>query len=89
MFRDFKEFGFRLETTRIKDPERVCRLLLCVCLAHVWLMKSRMRDERRRVGQQARLAAACGPAQEAATELLPDRLALFTETANVWADAPV
>lgn len=38
MFRDFKEFGFRLETTHLKDPERVSRLLLCVCLAHVWLM---------------------------------------------------
>lgn len=38
MFRDFKEFGFRLETTHLCDPERVSRLLLCVCLAHVWLM---------------------------------------------------
>ena len=33
-----KEFGFRLETTRLSAPERVSRLLLCVCLAHVWLM---------------------------------------------------
>lgn len=40
MFRDFKEFGFRLETTHLKDPERVSRLLLCVCLAHVWLMNA-------------------------------------------------
>jgi len=40
MFRDFKEFGFRLETTRLKDPERVSRLLLCVSLAHVWLMNA-------------------------------------------------
>ena len=40
MFRDFKEFGFRLETTRLCDPERVSRLLLCVCLAHVWLMNA-------------------------------------------------
>lgn len=38
MFRDFKEFGFRRETTHLKDPERVSRLLLCVCLAHVWLL---------------------------------------------------
>lgn len=38
MLRDFKEFGFRLETTHLHDPERVSRLLLCVCLAHVWLM---------------------------------------------------
>ncbi len=40
MFRDLKEFGFRLETTRLRDPERVSRLLLCVCLAHVWLMNA-------------------------------------------------
>ncbi len=40
MFRDFKEFGFRLETTHLCDPERVSRLLLCVCLAHVWLMNA-------------------------------------------------
>lgn len=40
MFRDFKEFGFRLETTHLCDPARVSRLLLCVCLAHVWLMNA-------------------------------------------------
>ena len=40
MFRDFKEFGFRLETTHLRDPERVSRLLLCVCLAHIWLMNA-------------------------------------------------
>jgi len=40
MFRDFKEFGLRLETTHLRDPERVSRLLLCVCLAHVWLMNA-------------------------------------------------
>jgi len=40
MFRDFKECGLRLETTHLKDPERVSRLLLCVCLAHVWLMNA-------------------------------------------------
>ena len=40
MFRDFKEFGFRLETTHLRDPARVSRLLLCVCLAHVWLMNA-------------------------------------------------
>ena len=39
-YRDFKEFGFRLETTRLSDPERVSRLLLCVCLAHIWLMNA-------------------------------------------------
>ncbi len=40
IFRDFNEFGFRLETTHLRDPERVSRLLLCVCLAHVWLMNA-------------------------------------------------
>ena len=40
MFRDFKEFGFRLETTHLRVAERVSRLLLCVCLAHVWLMNA-------------------------------------------------
>jgi hypothetical protein len=40
MFRDFKEFGFRLETTHLQDSERVSRLLLCICLAHVWLMNA-------------------------------------------------
>jgi len=53
MFRDFKEFGFRLETTHLCDPERVSRLLLCVCLAHIWLMNAGVwvskRGQRRRV----------------------------------------
>ncbi len=40
MFRDFKEHGFRLETTHLRDPERVSRLLLCVCLAFIWLMNA-------------------------------------------------
>jgi hypothetical protein len=40
MFRDFKEFGFRLETTHLRDKERVSRLILCVCLADVWLMNA-------------------------------------------------
>ncbi len=39
MFRDFKEQGFRLEQTRIKDKERVSRLVLCVCVAYVWLVR--------------------------------------------------
>jgi hypothetical protein len=38
MFRDFKEQGFRLETTPLCDAERVSRLVLCVCLAYVWLL---------------------------------------------------
>ncbi len=40
MFHDFKELGFRLETTHLRDPARVSRLLLCICLAHVWLMNA-------------------------------------------------
>ncbi len=35
MFRDFKEQGFRLEKTRLRDTERVSRLVLCVCVAYV------------------------------------------------------
>ncbi len=35
MFRDFKEQGFRLEKTRLKDKQRLARLVLCVCIASV------------------------------------------------------
>ncbi len=35
MFRDFKEQGFRLEKTRLRDPERVSRLVMCVCIGFV------------------------------------------------------
>jgi hypothetical protein len=38
MFRDFKEQGFQLEKTRLRDTERVCRLVLCVCLAYVFAL---------------------------------------------------
>ncbi len=38
MFRDFKEQGFRLEKTRLRDRERVSRLVLCVCLAYVFAL---------------------------------------------------
>jgi len=34
MLRDCKEQGFRLEKTRLKDTQRVARLVLCVCLAY-------------------------------------------------------
>jgi len=40
MFRDFKEFGFRLEQTRIKLPERVSRLLVGICTAYIWLLST-------------------------------------------------
>lgn len=38
MFRDFKEQGFRLEKTRLRDPQRVARLVLCVCIAYVFAL---------------------------------------------------
>ena len=38
MFRDFKEQGFRLEKTRLKQTERVSRLVLCVCIAYVFAL---------------------------------------------------
>jgi Transposase DDE domain len=38
MFRDFKEQGFRLEKTRLRDSERVARLVLCVCIAYVFAL---------------------------------------------------
>ena len=40
MFRDFKEFGFRLEQTRIRQAERVSRLLVGICIAYVWLLSA-------------------------------------------------
>ena len=46
MFRDFKEFGFRLETTHLCDPERV------LAPASVCLLGSCLADERGRMGQQ-------------------------------------
>ena len=52
MFRDFKEFGFRLETTHLRHPERVSRLVLCVCLAHVWLMNAGVWASKRGVRRQ-------------------------------------
>ena len=38
MFRDFKEQGFRLEKTRLRDPERVSGLVLCVCISYVFAL---------------------------------------------------
>ncbi|HZP83677.1 MAG TPA: hypothetical protein VFB21_18690 [Chthonomonadaceae bacterium] len=38
MFRDFKEQGFRLETTRLKDTARVSRVVLRVCIAYVFAL---------------------------------------------------
>ncbi len=38
MFRDFKEQGLRLEKTRLKETERVSRLVLCVCIAYVFAL---------------------------------------------------
>lgn len=38
MFRDFKEQGFRLEKTRLRDGARVSRLVLCVCIGYVFAL---------------------------------------------------
>lgn len=38
MFRDFKEQGFHLEKTRLRETERVSRLVMCVCLAYVFAL---------------------------------------------------
>jgi hypothetical protein len=58
MFRDFKEYGFRLESTHLRQAERVSRLLLCVCLAYVWLLNAGVwvakRGWRRQVDRHAR-----------------------------------
>jgi hypothetical protein len=37
-FRDWKSAGFHLENTHLVVPERVSRLLFCLCLAHLWCL---------------------------------------------------
>jgi Transposase DDE domain len=37
-FRDWKRAGFHLENTHLVVPERVSRLLFCLCLAHLWCL---------------------------------------------------
>ena len=37
MFGDVKGHGFDFQTCRLRHPERVCRLMLAVALAYVWL----------------------------------------------------
>jgi Transposase DDE domain len=37
-FRDWKSSGFHLENTHLVVPERVSRLLFCLCLAHLWCL---------------------------------------------------
>lgn len=37
-FRDWKSAGFHLENTHLLVPERVSRLLFCLCLAHLWCL---------------------------------------------------
>jgi hypothetical protein len=58
MFRDFKEQGFRLETTHLRTTERVARLVFCVCLAYVWLLQAGLwvckRGWRRRIDRHAK-----------------------------------
>ena len=38
MFRDFKEQGFRLEKTRLRDKQRVSRLVMCICISYVFAL---------------------------------------------------
>jgi hypothetical protein len=38
MFRDDKSMGFNLQKSCLRDPERMMRLLLVVCLAYLWVM---------------------------------------------------
>jgi hypothetical protein len=37
-FRDWKTSGFHLESTHLVVPERVSRLLFCLCVAHLWCL---------------------------------------------------
>jgi hypothetical protein len=38
MFRDDKSMGFNLQDSQLRDPERMMRLLLVVCLSYLWIM---------------------------------------------------
>jgi len=49
MFRDFKEQGFRLECTHVREAERISRLLLGLCVAYVWLVNAGIWVSKRRL----------------------------------------
>jgi hypothetical protein len=38
MFRDDKSMGFNLQKSQLRDPARMMRLLLVVCLSYLWIM---------------------------------------------------
>lgn len=38
MFSDLKGRGFDLEATRLRDPDRILRLAVLLCLAYLWLL---------------------------------------------------
>jgi len=38
MFRDDKSMGFHLQTSHLRDPKRMERLLLIVSLAYLWIL---------------------------------------------------
>jgi hypothetical protein len=38
MFRDDKSMGFNLQDSQVRDPARMTRLLLVVCLSYLWIM---------------------------------------------------
>ena len=38
MFRDDKSMGFNLQNSQLRDPDRMMRLLLVICLSYLWIM---------------------------------------------------
>ncbi len=39
MYRDYKSYGWNIETSRIRNPQRFNRLLLGITLAYIWLLQ--------------------------------------------------
>ncbi len=89
MFRDFKEFGFRQEVRLPAGDHAPAGPGARLAPAAVRVPGARLADERGRLGQQARPAAANRPAQGAATELFPDRMAFPTTAARLRPATPL
>lgn len=47
MFSDLKGRGFDLEATRLRDPDRILRLAVLLCLAYLWLLMAAWHAVRR------------------------------------------
>jgi len=47
MFSDLKQRGFDLEATRLRDPDRILRLAVLLCLAYLWLLMAAWHAVRR------------------------------------------